>query len=478
MPKHLLFCFVLIISIIILGFNTNHTSSIEQSNVYLNINDKDSIIKMVYLEEIQDEFFDKNFLSKSKSENEKLDVSLYLLKPKIYRISSFKPQSKPTLIYVSPGDSLTYKLDNNNTIVFEGKNAAQYNFFNELNNLGVNYNQNKEIWSYKEDTELNYRKKLFFLEQYIKNKKVTTAFSNKIKEVLKFQYVNKLLNSNLIPKEIKYNHSKYLNGINIKMFNRNDQQNNLYFNLALINFLYYQTSKNDILTSYSKENLEYQLDIIDKNLTGNVKQFAITKIIFEYENHLDKDNLNNLITKIDVNLPKIKEKKYIEVLKKIKQRLINLNLKLPNEVLKSCLIDPNGNKITFEEVLKQKGNTVKIIDFWASWCAPCIEEIKKSYDYRNKLVSENNVNVLYFSIDSDIEKWKAKMKNLEKFGMNKNQYLINSDSNNYLVKYFNVNSIPQYLILDFENKIFLFNAPSPNDSIEYNKIIDKANTHK
>ena len=54
--------------------------------------------------------------------------------------------------------------------------------------------------------------------------------------------------------------------------------------------------------------------------------------------------------------------------------------------------------------------------------------------------------------------------------MHKNQYLI--EENSILKSYFNIGSIPRYSILDSENKIFLINAPSPSDSLKFNKSIE------
>jgi hypothetical protein len=59
--------------------------------------------------------------------------------------------------------------------------------------------------------------------------------------------------------------------------------------------------------------------------------------------------------------------------------------------------------------------------------------------------------------------------------MNKNQYLIVDYTSSDLGKFFNLKTIPQYVILDYLNKIFLINAPSPNDNLQFNNVINEVN---
>lgn len=50
----------------------------------------------------------------------------------------------------------------------------------------------------------------------------------------------------------------------------------------------------------------------------------------------------------------------------------------------------------FEKFLNKKDNKVYVINFWATWCAPCIKELP----YFEKLNSEyNNVEVILVSLD-------------------------------------------------------------------------------
>lgn len=438
------------------------------NNVHLFSSKSDTIIERVILDEHQNEFSNQNFIKDIK--NEKLNFMLNLSKPKLFRFYSLKPQTAPSIIYVSPNDSITYKLDSNNTIVFEGKNAAQYNFFNKLNASNLNYklySDNIDIWEYKNECKKVYFDRCNFLKLYVKSEKVSNLFEKKAREVLFFEYLNRFL----IPEKAILKEPKCLEDINIEKFKVTNYEDNTYFHLALMKYLNYTSIVANNNERFSIKTFNYQLNLINNNFLGNIKEYCITKTFFDYNKNLKSENIFFLKKALDTYLPQIKEEKFKIALKQLKEKLNYLNPYLPDKVLNSKLLDVNGNIVTLNEVLIKNDSKIKVIDFWASWCAPCIEEIRKSYPFRGKIDIENNISIIYFSIDKNSEKWKKKVSDLKGFGMDKNQYLILEAKGSDIASYFNINTIPQYLIFDKENRLVLINAPSPSEDNEFASII-------
>jgi thiol-disulfide isomerase/thioredoxin len=59
-----------------------------------------------------------------------------------------------------------------------------------------------------------------------------------------------------------------------------------------------------------------------------------------------------------------------------------------------------------EERIKQAGNSTIIINFWATWCRPCVEELPFFESITQRYSKQNNVQVLLVSLDfkSQLEK--------------------------------------------------------------------------
>ena len=102
-----------------------------------------------------------------------------------------------------------------------------------------------------------------------------------------------------------------------------------------------------------------------------------------------------------------------------------------------------------------------LLCFWASWCGPCVKNIPML-----KTINEeygDKVQMISISIDKDEKKWKEA---LDKYKMNWIQAcdIPPYNNNNQLMKTYDINFIPEYILLDGEGRIIYQNYILRDDS--------------
>ena len=118
--------------------------------------------------------------------------------------------------------------------------------------------------------------------------------------------------------------------------------------------------------------------------------------------------------------------------------------------------DTSGNSITFKRF---KGNYI-LIDFWASWCKPCVADIphlkKILEEYKN-----DSIQFISVSLDTDGNKWKKAIFD------NKLNWLQVSELTGFhgLVPTYCkiIVGVPQYVLVDRNGIIINSDAPRPDD---------------
>ncbi|MEW4924700.1 TlpA disulfide reductase family protein [Algibacter sp. 2305UL17-15] len=137
---------------------------------------------------------------------------------------------------------------------------------------------------------------------------------------------------------------------------------------------------------------------------------------------------------------------------------------------KLMLMDEYHNKFYLEDIIEDNVGKVIFIDFWASWCKPCIDAIP----YKKRLVNDyNNKKIIFVSIatDKDEEKWKVS----NSFKAQKNfphNYILKKPLLSKFIKEHHLNYIPRYMVLNKKGSVINPNAPAP-ETDEIRELLDK-----
>ena len=116
---------------------------------------------------------------------------------------------------------------------------------------------------------------------------------------------------------------------------------------------------------------------------------------------------------------------------------------IKNDSFRNILVSTNNEVLSFESLVRRKDKIV-IVDFWASWCTPCIKELSTA----NMLISEfadKGVSFVFISMDEDIIKWKNSSAGYT-FMNTGNSFILKDGFESDLAKFNFINSIPFYSI--------------------------------
>lgn len=131
------------------------------------------------------------------------------------------------------------------------------------------------------------------------------------------------------------------------------------------------------------------------------------------------------------------------------------------ELKKNPLIDLDDKYTTWGQILEENKGKVLYIDFWASWCKPCIREFPYSKKVSSQLAGKDVV-FLTISIDADLDAWKTAAGKYGLEGIGYQNYQLRDDSE--LARFLKVPSVPRYVLIDKAGKVVAMDAKRPSDS--------------
>ncbi len=230
-----------------------------------------------------------------------------------------------------------------------------------------------------------------------------------------------------------------------------------YMNWFLTSYLTYMTNK-DIQDNPSlKENKNYRLEKIKKQFKGDIKDYLLFKQLVSMMRTPVQtiEQLEEFKPRFEEYITMIENSRYKESL------MAALNDK------ETWLGDTRDGKTAPSFTLKNdKGEIYSLADFrgkvvyldlWASWCAPCREQVPALRELYEKYKNDDGVVIVGIAVHDAYNRW---LKALEE---DKPGWLQLYDADGVVARAYEANAIPKYILIDKKGNIVDMNAPKPSN---------------
>ncbi|MEL7021663.1 MAG: TlpA disulfide reductase family protein, partial [Bacteroidota bacterium] len=363
-------------------------------------------------------------------------------------------------VYLEPGDDIQLKFDPvqfEQSLTFEGRGAANNNYL-KANRSALRKIQKDVNTNVRYANPTDYRK--FMDEQYASRKAFLTNFPQREEWSAAF--------TTFAQADIDYWYGFYLLNYAWEHPLYNDQATPMSLPASYYDFTHkLALNKDGILTNkyysfYLEQYIAYQLDQADNQ---GMSELDLAKM------HLNGESYYYYQTKLLVascRRGQAKEAGWV-----IKDFVKKCPYPVFNQVLSDTyhharglvegtnapdftLTDVNGQQVSLSDY---KGKVV-FIDFWATWCAPCIRYMRHTQRMAQQFANDDVV-FLYISLDRDKQNWEQQvnLKNLHGVHLTAGN---GSGYQSHIAQLYRVKRLPTYVLIDRDGKVAISpeNMPS------------------
>lgn len=219
------------------------------------------------------------------------------------------------------------------------------------------------------------------------------------------------------------------------------------------NYLYLNISK----AMHPTELAMKEINFYEMNLSTNAKDILLTQTVMQ---HLQSQSEFMLQSYLPLYFKKVSSQSLKHRTQTTYNRIkgyVNVDLSEPTPLPEQQRLMSNSRIL--EEIREKHKGKLVYIDFWATWCKPCVRQFEHSRRLKQEL-QYKDVAFVYFCAMSKEAEWEKMVKEHDLKG---DHYLLSKEEYEVLSKIFSQRGFPHYSILDANGIIAYKNARRPSE---------------